>query len=239
MNRRVRTAVRTTVICSGLSLWAGVMSGCGSPTRTTDTPDVTVSTTVSAAGPEAAPTPASTAAGPPPSAAPSTTSKAPTTEAYGGSAGASAGPAPGGCHVRGTGLYVLPDPACTPGATDPAVTPADIDSTICRAGWTSTIRPPESYTERLKRQQMQAYGDTGPLSDFEEDHLIPLELGGNPTSPANLWPEPGASPNPKDRVEDAARAAVCAGTLHLAAAQAAIARNWISFGQQLGVISGG
>jgi hypothetical protein len=82
---------------------------------------------------------------------------------------------------------------------------------------------------------MAAYGDTKPISDYEEDHLIPLELGGSPTSPQNLWPEPGASPNPKDAVEDAANAAVCDGRITLAAAQQAIASNWIAFGQQLGV----
>jgi hypothetical protein len=92
-----------------------------------------------------------------------------------------------------------------------------------------------SYTEPLKRQQMAAYGDTAPISSYEEDHLVPLELGGSPTSPQNLWPEPGASPNPKDAVEDAANSAVCDGRMTLAAAQQAIASNWISFGQQLGV----
>jgi hypothetical protein len=141
----------------------------------------------------------------------------------------------GSCHARDTGLYVLPDPTCTPGAIDPAVTPATIDQTVCREGWTSTIRPPENYTENLKRQQMAAYGDTAPISSYEEDHLIPLELGGSPTSPQNLWPEPGASPNPKDAVEDAARSAVCDGRITLAAAQQSIARNWIAFGQQLGI----
>jgi hypothetical protein len=130
---------------------------------------------------------------------------------------------------------VLPDPSCTPGATDPAVTQATIDRTICVSGWTSTIRPPENYTENLKRQQMTAYGDTASISSYEEDHLIPLELGGSPTSPQNLWPEPGASPNPKDAVEDAARSAVCDGRLTLAAAQQSIASNWIALGQQLGV----
>jgi hypothetical protein len=73
------------------------------------------------------------------------------------------------------------------------------------------------------------------VSGYEEDHLIPLELGGSPTSPRNLWPEPGASPNPKDDVETAANHAVCDGEMTLATAQRAIAANWIALGQQLGV----
>ena len=142
----------------------------------------------------------------------------------------------GPCHARGGAPYVLPDPACTPGATNPAVTQADIGSTICRAGWTGTVRPAESYTEGLKDQQMSAYGDRGPVSSYEEDHLVPLGLGGSPTSPRNLWPEPGASPNPKDSVEAAANQAVCDGRMSLAAAQAAIAADWVALGRQLGAV---
>lgn len=132
---------------------------------------------------------------------------------------------------------MLPDPGCTPGVTNPAVNQADIASTICASGWTSTVRPPESYTEPLKIQQMGAYGDTGPVSSYEEDHLIPLELGGSPADPHNLWPEPGSTPNPKDKVENAARRSVCDGTMALAVAQRSIAANWIAFGQQLGVVT--
>jgi hypothetical protein len=139
------------------------------------------------------------------------------------------------CHARGTGRYVLPDPRCTPGATNPSVAEATIHRTICTPGWTSRVRPPESYTEALKRRQMIAYGDRKPIWGYEEDHLIPLELGGSPTSALNLWPESGASPNPKDAVEDVAHHAVCSGRMSLLAAQRAIATNWITLGHQLGV----
>ena len=140
-------------------------------------------------------------------------------------------PAPGTCHARG----VLPDPTCTPGATNPAVTQADISSTICKSGWTATVRPPEPYTEALKARQMAAYAETGPMGNYEEDHLVPLELGGAPSDPRNLWPEYGASPNRKDRVEDAANAAVCSHQMSLASAQVAIATNWVTLGERLGL----
>jgi hypothetical protein len=78
----------------------------------------------------------------------------------------------------------------TPGVLNPDVTQASINSTICVRGWTKTIRPPTSYTNALKRKQMREYGVGGPLSDYQEDHLISLELGGHPTDPRNLWPEP-------------------------------------------------
>lgn len=149
---------------------------------------------------------------------------------------ASASSAPAAkCHVRGTAPYALPDPACTPGAINPDVYQANIASTICRSGWTKTIRPPVSYTEPLKLQQMAAYGESGSPRGYEEDHLISLELGGAPTDPRNLWPEPGASPNPKDRVENAAHRAVCSGQMTLGQAQHDIATDWVALGRTLGV----
>ena len=89
----------------------------------------------------------------------------------------------------------LPNPTLTPGAIDPNVTQANIDTTIYVRGWTRTVRPPEDYTERLKHQQIREYGysDTR-LGDYEEDHLIPLEIGGSPDNPRNLWPEPHKAP---------------------------------------------
>jgi len=143
---------------------------------------------------------------------------------------------PAHCTARGSGLYVLPDPACTPGATDSRVSQANIQDTICRSGYTRTVRPPASYTEPLKRDLMQRYGDTGSMREYELDHLISLELGGSPTSSANLWPEPGASPNPKDRVESAANHAVCSGRMSLADTQHKIATNWIELGRELGAV---
>jgi hypothetical protein len=161
----------------------------------------------------------------------------PTTPTAGPSAGAAdLASLPARCTARGTAPDVLPDPACTPGATDPRVTQEDLRDTICRSGYTRTVRPPVSYTEPLKRQLVQRYGDTGPLGDYELDHLVPLEVGGNPTSVSNLWPEPGASPNRKDGVEGAANRAVCSGRMSLADAQRAIAANWVQLGRQLGVV---
>lgn len=131
----------------------------------------------------------------------------------------------------------LPDPACTPGAVNPDVTDDTIASTICRPGWTRTVRPPAAYTAALKRRQIAAYGYYAgkSLASYEEDHLIPLELGGAPKDPRNLWPEAGASPNPKDRVEDAAKRAVCRHGLTLAAARQGIASDWRALAHDLGV----
>ncbi len=133
-----------------------------------------------------------------------------------------------GCQARGRGLFSLPDPRCTPGAVNPAVTQSDIAVTICRAGWSESVRPPESVTEPEKRASLRAYGDRGPIHAYEYDHLIPLELGGAPNNPRNLWPEPGASPNPKDRLENRLHALVCERRLSLAAARRAITGDWVA-----------
>jgi hypothetical protein len=57
---------------------------------------------------------------------------------------------------------------------------------------------------------------------------VSLELGGARNDPRNLWPEPGASPNPKDGLENHLHAQVCAGRMTLATAQLTIARHWVS-----------
>jgi hypothetical protein len=136
-------------------------------------------------------------------------------------------PPAGSCRALGRGLYSRPDPRCTPGALDPSVTQTTIDRTICVPGFTAKVRPPESITETEKINSMAAYGDGGPTGGYEYDHFIPLELGGAVNDPRNLWPEPGASPNPKDAVEDTLHSEVCAGQVTLTHAQHAVASDWI------------
>ena len=107
----------------------------------------------------------------------------------------------------------------TPGVLNPAVTQATIRSTICVRGWTRTVRPPVEYTNALKAEQMRPYGETGPLSAYQEDHLISLELGGHPTDPRNLWPEPYPRASAVDQIENDLNAKVCGGSLSLHDAQ--------------------
>jgi len=111
------------------------------------------------------------------------------------------------------------DIARTPGVLNPDVTQANIHATICVRGWTRTIRPPTSYTNELKRKQMREYGVWGSLSDYQEDHLISLSLGGHPTDPRNLWPEPNPRAIEVDAIELELNDKVCSGELSLAEAQ--------------------
>ncbi len=143
-------------------------------------------------------------------------------------------PRPWTCHYRTEDGAPLPDPACTPGAIDPTVTQGDIAATICRSGWTRTIRPPASVTGPEKWASARAYGYTGSFTTAEYDHLIPLELGGDPDDPANLWVEPNdladatSTHNGKDDLENTLRELVCTGRLSLATARRVIATDWVA-----------
>ncbi len=154
-------------------------------------------------------------------------------------------PAPGSCHFRYTkDKQPLPDPACTPGALNPKVTQATLATTVCRSGgYTSDIRPPASITGREKKANAASYSYTASLRDAEYDHLISLELGGDPNDPRNLWVEPpspghrpGSGPNnDKDKVESFLHSAVCKKQVTLAAAQEAIATDWTTAEAVLGL----
>lgn len=135
------------------------------------------------------------------------------------------------CHAVSYQGATLPDPTCTPGFTNPDISQQNISQNICNPKWsTKTIRPPVSYTTPLKVKQLQEYDFSDKATkSYEEDHLISLELGGSPTDPSNLWPEPYA-PAPgaheKDSVENYLHKQVCAGKITLEEAQKEVSTNW-------------
>ena len=132
----------------------------------------------------------------------------------------------------------LPDHDLTPGAINAAATQDDLPTTVCKSGWAKSVRPPAVYTSALKIAQILEYGyaDRNP-SHYQEDHLVPLELGGAPRDHRNLWPEPNTATladgtmigsKDKDALENILHAEVCAGRLALTDAQRMIAADWIS-----------
>lgn len=108
------------------------------------------------------------------------------------------------------------------GALDPACTVQK----VCVPGYTATIRPKSSYTNKLKVQQMKEHGLTGEPSSYEEDHFISLELCGSPTSQDNLWPEPWPEARKKDVDETHLHHEVCKGHIKLEDAQAQLRSRW-------------
>ena len=132
-------------------------------------------------------------------------------------------------YSEGSGL---PNTKLTPGLINPLVTQSNIRSTICVSGWTATVRPPATYTNQLKFSQLQSgYNLAGDLNmkHYEEDHIVPLEVGGNPSSPLNLFPQPrnirlGAYL--KDQLENRMHQLVCSGRVTLKIAQSVFLTDW-------------
>ncbi len=126
----------------------------------------------------------------------------------------------------------LPNIKLTPGAINPQVTQATIRATICVVGWTATVRPPVNYTNQLKYNQLHAgYNLNGDLNmkNYEEDHIVPLEVGGNPSSPLNLFPEPRnirLGSYVKDQLENRMHQLVCTGQVSLNTARTVFLTNW-------------
>ena len=107
----------------------------------------------------------------------------------------------------------------TPGVVNADVTQATVRKTICARGWTRTIRPPVEYTNDLKLRQLREYGFPNDPREYQEDHLISLELGGDPQDPRNLWPERRPRAEQVDAIENGLNQKICSGAISLRAAQ--------------------
>ena len=117
----------------------------------------------------------------------------------------------------------IPDHERTPGATNPDITQENIAQTVCVPGYTKAIRPPTSYTNKLKARQMRELDLPGTGQDYHEDHLVPLCVGGHPSDPRNLWPEQVAgrwSASVKDQLESSVCRQLCRGDITLREGQA-------------------
>ena len=66
----------------------------------------------------------------------------------------------------------LPNPSLTPGVIDPRVTQANIKSTVCKKGYTASVRPPESYTEPLKKKDIALWQITMTL--YPENFVLTI-----------------------------------------------------------------
>ena len=114
--------------------------------------------------------------------------------------------------------------ALIPDAVDPNVTQRTIRDTICQRGYTAKVRPPRRLTDAIKRRLAERLPDSP--QDYELDHLIPLGLGGHPTSPENLWLQSWPEAAIKDRDELRLHREVCAGRMTLEQAQHDMLKTW-------------
>ena len=145
---------------------------------------------------------------------------------------------PSTCHTRFKGEFLLPDPACTPGAVNPTVTTEVLQDSTFR---TACVRGHASSSAQ-KNHTYDLYTiahpdhNTGQTQICELDHLISLELGGADTVD-NIWPQCGPDGavlserffKRKDAVENFLAKQVREGKMSLADAQKGIATDWTQF----------
>ena len=114
------------------------------------------------------------------------------------------------------------------------ITQSNIQDTICRKGFTKTIRPAGVYTNGVKFKLMREAGIPEEDADlYELDHIVPLSVGGHPRKLANLMLQPyeniegkpGA--RQKDRLELKLQNMVCNEEIDLATAQREIGGDWL------------
>jgi len=124
-----------------------------------------------------------------------------------------------------------PDPALAPGVVNAKVTQENISETICNLRWLAKTKPSRRFTENLKRKQLKAWKyDDRNVKNYVEDHVIPIEVGGHPTDPRNLWPQSTTTAwnaATKDKLEEYVSREVCAERMPLKDAQAAFQKGWV------------
>ncbi len=124
----------------------------------------------------------------------------------------------------------FPDNAMTPGIANPKVKQSNINKTICNARWLKAQMPSASYLNKEKgRQLRQVTFAVADAKAFTEDHRIPIELGGHPRHPKNLWPQSTTiawNAVAKDKLEAYVHGEVCAGRMKLADGRAIFQRDW-------------
>lgn len=103
------------------------------------------------------------------------------------------------------------------GALNPAVTQETLATTICKSGYTATIRPTRYEMYAIKRRMMRTQHITYRRI---ADHIVPLEVGGAPRALANIQLQTVAAAKRKDQREHSTRRAICSGRMTLAQGQA-------------------
>jgi hypothetical protein len=131
----------------------------------------------------------------------------------------------------GAGLVLELGQAAVPddlaGMVNPNVTQANIADTICRRGWTRTMRPSRDETDAIKRNL--AYDQGVEARNLELDHVMPLVLGGAPADLHNLVLQPwtgACNAHQKDELDGELGKAVCMGSVELVEVLREIARDW-------------
>jgi len=175
---------------------------------------------------------------PPPTAAMTTTTTRPseTTSSAKPAPNTQTGPvvtaAEGSCHWR---VYrdgaIGPDPDCAPGKINPAV-PGHTAQTVCSVSWVAaaaTVRPSQTIEDEL----LIKYSLPGSPLTYVVAQVVPVEDGGSPTSPENLYPLPlNGYGGQKTRALVAGQLhdEICSHKITVAQAAKTLAGDWLAKG---------
>jgi hypothetical protein len=142
------------------------------------------------------------------------------------------------CSPKMSGVYPIPDSACTPGAINPTVTLGILQGgdfkTGCERNKASTVKTKNATYDEYRISHPQ--DNKGQNQTCELDHLVSLELGGADTVD-NIWPQCGPDGvalarrffKVKDSVENYLAVQVRQGKIALAEAQHGIAQDWTQY----------
>lgn len=110
---------------------------------------------------------------------------------------------------------------------NPDVAQGTIQETICRPGYTHSVRPATSFTNKIKRRLMREEGiRESDTSEWALDHILALTLGGHPRQLANLQLLTQHDNSRKSRIEVKLTCFVCTGQMSLEQAQTEVVADW-------------
>ena len=124
------------------------------------------------------------------------------------------------------------DPRCTPGAPNPAAV-ANPEKTICQQSYLAKLGKAEAGVQHLKLAMMIRYGSAGNPSTYVLAQLVPVEDGGSPTDPKNLWPillDGWGGARTQAVVANAVHAQICVGKVTVRQAAQLFKGDWLSRG---------
>ena len=125
------------------------------------------------------------------------------------------------------------DPSCAPGKLDPAVA-ANIGQTVCNAAWVaaaSRLQPPPS-AQALDKLVIEYQLPGNPVT-YTLARVIPVEDGGSPTSPLNLYPLPlngFGGQRTRTAVAEQLHDEICSHRITIAQAAKTLEGDWLSKG---------
>ena len=123
------------------------------------------------------------------------------------------------------------DPGCAPGEIDSAV-PGHTAQTICNAAWLANANRLQASLE-TKDQLLIEYSLPGSPVTYVAARVIPVEDGGSPTSPLNLYPLPlngWGGQETRALVAGELHEEICAHETTVAEAAKLLAGDWLAKG---------